>query len=103
MFSLSSGNFSCIGIKLIFGRKIGYYILQTYIPSILMVIMSWVSFWIEIKGSPARVALGVTTVLTMITTTNGARQNLPPVSYVKVNIHYTWASHIESCLRTKTA
>ncbi|XP_033634935.1 glycine receptor subunit alpha-4-like [Asterias rubens] len=81
--TLRTGNFSCIGIKLIFGRKIGYYILQTYIPSILMVIMSWVSFWIEIKGSPARVALGVTTVLTMITTTNGARQNLPPVSYVK--------------------
>ncbi|XP_022099678.1 glycine receptor subunit alpha-4-like [Acanthaster planci] len=80
---LRTGNYSCIGIRLIFSRKIGYYMLQTYVPSMLLVVMSWVSFWIQIKGSPARVALGVTTVLTMITTTNGVRQNLPPVSYVK--------------------
>ncbi|XP_038079343.1 glycine receptor subunit alpha-4-like [Patiria miniata] len=80
---LRTGNYSCIGLRLIFSRKIGYYMLQTYVPSVLLVVMSWVSFWIQIKGSPARVALGVTTVLTMITTTNGVRQNLPPVSYIK--------------------
>uniref|UniRef100_A0A914RTH6 Neurotransmitter-gated ion-channel transmembrane domain-containing protein n=1 Tax=Parascaris equorum TaxID=6256 RepID=A0A914RTH6_PAREQ len=43
------------------------------IPSMLIVTISWVSFWLNREASPARVGLGVTTVLTMttlITTTN---------------------------------
>ncbi|XP_033096443.1 glycine receptor subunit alpha-4-like [Anneissia japonica] len=80
---LKTGKYSCIVVEYLFSRNIGYYLLQTYIPSILLVVMSWVSFWIEIKSSPARVALGVTTVLTMITATNGVREDLPHVSYVK--------------------
>ncbi|XP_071953355.1 glycine receptor subunit alpha-4-like [Antedon mediterranea] len=80
---LKTGAYSCIVVEYLFSRNIGYYLLQTYIPSILLVVMSWVSFWIEIKSSPARVALGVTTVLTMITATNGVREDLPHVSYVK--------------------
>ncbi|VDL68574.1 unnamed protein product [Nippostrongylus brasiliensis] len=39
----------------------------------LIVTISWVSFWLNREASPARVSLGVTTVLTMttlITTTN---------------------------------
>ncbi|KAG7248435.1 hypothetical protein CRUP_036882, partial [Coryphaenoides rupestris] len=37
---------------------IGYFILQTYMPSILITILSWVSFWINYDASAARVALG---------------------------------------------
>jgi len=53
------------------------------IPSMLIVSISWVSFWLSREASPARVGLGVTTVLTMttlITTTNNA---MPKVSYIK--------------------
>ncbi|EJW70881.1 hypothetical protein WUBG_18210 [Wuchereria bancrofti] len=53
------------------------------IPSMLIVTISWVSFWLNREASPARVGLGVTTVLTMttlITTTNNA---MPKVSYIK--------------------
>ena len=39
-------------------RNIGYFILQTYMPSILITILSWVSFWINYDASAARVALG---------------------------------------------
>ena len=38
-----------------------------YIPCILIVILSWVGFWIDYRSTPARVALGITTVLTMST------------------------------------
>ncbi|KAK7893636.1 hypothetical protein WMY93_022788 [Mugilogobius chulae] len=38
-------------------RNIGYFILQTYMPSILITILSWVSFWINYDASAARVAL----------------------------------------------
>ncbi|KAG1652047.1 Gamma-aminobutyric acid receptor subunit beta-like [Nymphon striatum] len=64
-------------------RNIGYFIFQTYLPSILIVMLSWVSFWINHEATSARVALGITTVLTMTTISTGVRSSLPRISYVK--------------------
>ena len=52
-------------------------------PSILIVILSWVSFWLNIDATPARVSLGLLTVLTMTTASTGANASLPRVSYIK--------------------
>ena len=41
--------------------------IQTYIPTLLIVSLSWVSFWISIDSVPARISLGVLTVLTLTT------------------------------------
>ena len=49
----------------------------------MLVIVSWVSFWLDQSAVPARVTLGVTTLLTMATQTSGINQKLPPVSYTK--------------------
>ena len=43
------------------------------------------SFWIDPKAVPARVALGVTTLLTMSTKTASISNSLPPVAYTKAN------------------
>lgn len=59
----------------------GYYLIQMYIPSLLIVILSWVSFWINMDAAPARVALGITTVLTMTTQSSGSRTSLPKVFF----------------------
>lgn len=61
----------------------GYYLTQVYIPSVLIVILSWVSFWLDFEAVPARISLGLLTVLTMTTQSSGARASLPKVSYVK--------------------
>lgn len=45
--------------------------------------LSWVSFWINHEATSARVALGITTVLTMTTISTGVRSSLPRISYVK--------------------
>uniref|UniRef100_A0A4W6DVY9 Gamma-aminobutyric acid receptor subunit gamma-3 n=1 Tax=Lates calcarifer TaxID=8187 RepID=A0A4W6DVY9_LATCA len=63
-------------------RRMGYFTIQTYIPCILTVVLSWVSFWIKKDATPARTALGITTVLTMTTLSTVARTSLPRVSYV---------------------
>ena len=41
------------------------------------------SFWLDPNAVPARVSLGVTTLLTMSTQTSGINAQLPPVSYTK--------------------
>ncbi|XP_067838612.1 glycine receptor subunit alpha-3 isoform X2 [Heptranchias perlo] len=79
----STGKFTCIEVRFHLERQMGYYLIQMYIPSLLIVILSWVSFWINMDAAPARVALGITTVLTMTTQSSGSRASLPKVSYVK--------------------
>ncbi|CAI9546840.1 unnamed protein product, partial [Staurois parvus] len=79
----STGKFTCIEARFHLERQMGYYLIQMYIPSLLIVILSWVSFWINMDAAPARVGLGITTVLTMTTQSSGSRASLPKVSYVK--------------------
>jgi len=55
--------------------------MRTYIPSILIVMLSWVGFWINKLSEPARVALGVVTVLSIATLAATSRQI--SVSYLK--------------------
>ena len=60
-----------------------FYVINVYIPASLIVVISWVSFWINRGATPARVGLGVTTVLTMTTLMASTNAALPKVSYVK--------------------
>lgn len=82
MCDVSVGKFTCIEVKFHLERQMGYYLIQMYIPSLLIVILSWVSFWINMDAAPARVGLGITTVLTMTTQSSGSRASLPKVGFV---------------------
>uniref|UniRef100_A0A914H3U0 Ig-like domain-containing protein n=1 Tax=Globodera rostochiensis TaxID=31243 RepID=A0A914H3U0_GLORO len=79
----NTGTYSCLRTVLTLKRQFSYYLLQLYIPSTMLVIVSWVSFWLDRTAVPARVTLGVTTLLTMTTQTSGINAKLPPVSYSK--------------------
>ncbi|XP_055082394.1 gamma-aminobutyric acid receptor subunit beta-3-like isoform X1 [Periophthalmus magnuspinnatus] len=79
----STGAYPRLSLSFRLKRNIGYFILQTYMPSILITILSWVSFWINYDASAARVALGITTVLTMTTINTHLRETLPKIPYVK--------------------
>ncbi|XP_042239119.1 glycine receptor subunit alpha-2-like [Homarus americanus] len=78
-----TGNFSALRVNFKLRRQNGYHVLQTYVPTILIVSISWVSFWLDPNAVPGRVSLGVTTLLTLTTLASGIRAQLPPVSYVK--------------------
>ena len=41
------GTFACLMVEFHLKRQFGYYLLQAYIPSMLIVILSWISFWIH--------------------------------------------------------
>ena len=66
---LTSGNYSRLCADILFSRSMGYYIIQVssvirsthnsdgqvYVPSSLIVVMSWVSFYLDRSSAPARV------------------------------------------------
>lgn len=79
----STGNFTCLEVVFKFKRRLGYYLFHTYLPTCLIVIMSWISFWIKPEAVPARVTLGVTSLLTLSTQHANSQKSLPPVSYIK--------------------
>ncbi|XP_031559188.1 glycine receptor subunit alpha-2-like isoform X2 [Actinia tenebrosa] len=79
----TTGSFTILKVTFLIRRKKFYYVVQTYIPTILITILSWVSFWIPRSSPPARVALGITTVLALTTLIFGIQSSMPKVSYVK--------------------
>ncbi|ESO95761.1 hypothetical protein LOTGIDRAFT_116660, partial [Lottia gigantea] len=79
----ATGTFTCLKASIELKREIGFYITQTYVPSILIVILSWASFWIDHEAVPARISVGLLTVLTITTQSSGARSQLPRVPYIK--------------------
>ncbi|PNI31350.1 GABRD isoform 13, partial [Pan troglodytes] len=54
----SAGQFPRLSLHFHLRRNRGVYIIQSYMPSVLLVAMSWVSFWISQAAVPARVSLG---------------------------------------------
>ncbi|GFW65433.1 neur_chan_memb domain-containing protein [Trichonephila clavipes] len=54
----------------------------SYTITSFIVIVSWIGFWLPVSAMPARVTLGITTLLTLLTTGNFVRSSLPPISYV---------------------
>ena len=56
--SSAGRNFSTVVVSFLLERELGSYFLDYYIPSILLVFMSWVSFWLHPTAVPGRTTLG---------------------------------------------
>ena len=136
-----AGAYSCLRVEMTFARQLSFFVVTIYVPCFMIVVVSWMSFWIDHKAVsrlilwtwqiglmklrewfkfawntfskflqttlisylldikwnqvfntcqqvPARVSLGVTTLLAMSTTQASINSSLPPVAYTKVNYKY---------------
>ncbi|XP_042872333.1 glycine receptor subunit alpha-2-like [Penaeus japonicus] len=81
--SFQIGNYSCLVAEFRMRRSIGFHLVQSYLPTTLIVVISWVSFWMDVDSVPGRTTLGVTTLLTVSSKSSGIQAGLPQVSYVK--------------------
>ncbi|XP_066950646.1 glycine receptor subunit alpha-4-like [Macrobrachium rosenbergii] len=81
--SFHIGNYSCLQAAFELRRNVGYHLVQSYLPTSLIVVVSWVSFWLDVDAIPSRVTLGVTTLLTVCSESTSFRDKMPTVSYVK--------------------
>nr|VZI01071.1 unnamed protein product [Spirometra erinaceieuropaei] len=81
--SVVTGEFSCLELELRLVRKYGFYIIYAYLPSSLVVLIAWLAFLIDPRAIPARVSLGLLSVLALITHNASLLAHLPNVSYIK--------------------
>lgn len=77
-----TGEYSTLVVCFQFERALIYYLLNTYFPCYLLVVLSQVSFWINKEATPARMTYGSMTVLALTQMSISERQTVPKVSYV---------------------
>lgn len=53
-----TGNYSCLKVDLIFTRDRAFYFTTVFIPGIILVTSSFITFWLEWNAVPARVMIG---------------------------------------------
>ena len=81
------GDFSMANATLSFTRVPASLISMYFVPSIFFVFLSCLGFFINPAATPARVALGIITILTVITNRNAHAKELPTT-------HETWLARV---------
>jgi len=77
----TAGSFPCLEARFHLKRDSGYYTMQYFLPSILLVVVSFGSF--VIRSTTARVSLSLLTALVLMTINSGLQTTLPKVSDIK--------------------
>ena len=91
-----SSEYPGVVMNIILTRSIAYHLLETYLPSTLFVTLGkqivilffqtttlgYFSLYIPPDSIPGRVAIGMTTIMTMETMFSGVRESVPKVNYI---------------------
>ena len=85
-FSISShggplGSFAKLKAVFSFRRRLDYYISAVYVPEVILVGLSWCTFFITPTAVPARISLSITTILTTILLSSSLNNNIPKVNF----------------------
>ena len=80
----ATGRFTCLRVIFTFQRLLGHFLINTYVATILIVCVSWYSFWLKPEKTMERISLGITTLLTIYSQRVTISRFLPAVSYLKV-------------------
>jgi hypothetical protein len=80
--SVDEAPFAGYYLKVDTKRRYGYFIMKVIIPLVLIVMMSWVVFWVDPKDSGVQISVAVTAMLTLIAYRFAVGVDLPKVSYL---------------------
>ncbi|XP_020904427.1 gamma-aminobutyric acid receptor subunit alpha-5 isoform X2 [Exaiptasia diaphana] len=94
IMSFTIGNYSTISVEFTFQRRLGYFLIQIYAPDIFIVMLSWIVFWMDSRDIGNRMALGITTILTIMFLMGSINESMPKVSYPKALDWYLIVSFV---------
>ncbi|KAK4878255.1 hypothetical protein RN001_010761 [Aquatica leii] len=77
----NTGTYSCIKIDFLFKRNFFHYLIHVYIPSCMIVILSWSSFWFDPAEVTAKLILSFLTLMILALQTSFISASQPQVSY----------------------
>lgn len=63
-------------------RHIGYFVWKVILPLVLIVVMSWIVFWIDPTEKATQMSVAITAMLTLIAYRFAIGSNLPNISYM---------------------
>lgn len=84
-FAAFSGKYSSLSFTVNLKREVGFYMYDYFLPSMMIIAISWASFWLQADQTAPRIMLGTTTMLTFITLSSAQDKSLPKVSYIKAS------------------
>ncbi|KAG8198285.1 hypothetical protein JTE90_021539 [Oedothorax gibbosus] len=79
----TTGEYSCVMIDMAFSRNTFYYLESAYMPTALLVILSWVVFWLNPRSSNERMGIWIAVLVSIIIVTTSINAKSPEVSYTK--------------------
>lgn len=98
-----AGDYVVMTIYFDLSRRMGYFTIQTYIPCILTVVLSWVSFWIKKDATPARTALGKLLLIPFSDVPTLLFENVSFLSKRPLDIHFGLLLLATTCTTTTTS
>lgn len=78
-----AANYSRLNVKINFNRNVDYYLVQVYIPCTMLVIMAWLTFFLNENAINVRAMLCGIVFLAMIFGLNSIQSFVPKTSYTK--------------------
>jgi len=75
-------------------RESGYYVIKVLLPLILIVLMSWVVFWIDPSEGGTQIGVAMTAMLTLIAYRFAMGSNVPKIAYLTRMDHFILSSTI---------
>merc|ERR1719378_25325 len=105
IFPISGLEFQYLIATFVMKRQPQYYILRGFIPSSLLVCLTWASFWLPTSSYPARIALIVTSFLASIVLYQGSTLHVHQMTVMQVflfgNISFIVVTLLEYLLAIK--
>ncbi|OXA49461.1 Glutamate-gated chloride channel alpha [Folsomia candida] len=74
-------NYSALHFTLQIRRNLTYHLVQTYLPAVLLMLITWLCFLLPVDMVEARIGISMTTLLTLTAMFAAVREQAPEVSY----------------------
>ena len=87
---LTTGTYQRLSLNFSLKRNVGYFAVRMFFPSVLLVALSWLAFWLGRDALTARVLVGLLVMTSLTMVSNSGNDVIPAVSYTKaIDIWFT--------------